>query len=121
MKILVFGDIHGLSDWEKILSRETFDTVVFLGDYVDSHENLNSTVFKTTLHKLIDLKQQLQDRCVLLYGNHDASYLNNEQSSQWNKKTNSFYTRRYYFLSRWSVENMAFRHCLSERCSRRYV
>ena len=88
MKILVFGDIHGLMDWEEILKKETFDMVVFLGDYVDSHENLSPDVFKTTLRKLIDVKQQLQDRCVLLYGNHDASYLNNEQSSQWNQKTN---------------------------------
>ena len=88
MKILVFGDIHGLMDWEGILKKETFDKVVFLGDYVDSHENLSPDVFKTTLRKLIDVKQQLQDRCVLLYGNHDASYLNNEQSSQWNQKTN---------------------------------
>lgn len=29
MKILVFGDIHGLMDWEEILRKETFDKVVF--------------------------------------------------------------------------------------------
>lgn len=87
MKTLVFGDLHGRMEWKTILQNETFDNVIFLGDYIDSHEGKHPMDFAKVLLELIKLKKELGDKCVLLYGNHDASYLNAEQCSCWSALT----------------------------------
>ncbi len=87
MRTIVFGDLHGRSEWRNILQKETFDKVVFLGDYVDSHEGKRPFDFTKTLLELTKLKKRLGDKCVLLYGNHDASYLNGECCSCWSSLT----------------------------------
>lgn len=74
MRIFVFGDLHGNSIWQNILSsNNTWDKVVFLGDYFDSfiitrEEQLEN--FKA----LIRLKQSFPDDVILLIGNHDYHY-----------------------------------------------
>ena len=41
MKIVVLGDIHGLTVWKDIIDEEQPDQVIFLGDYVSSHEGVS--------------------------------------------------------------------------------
>ena len=41
MKIVVLGDIHGLTVWKDIIDKEQPDQVIFLGDYVSSHEGIS--------------------------------------------------------------------------------
>lgn len=84
MKTLVLGDTHGHNSWRDVIMRESFDKVVFLGDYVDSF-SLNPSVIAENLKELIKLKEQLRDRLVLIYGNHDHSYLFGERCSGWNR------------------------------------
>ena len=38
MATLVFGDIHGRTIWKDIVKKEKYDKVIFLGDYVTTHE-----------------------------------------------------------------------------------
>ena len=38
MKIIAIGDIHGRSIWKNIVSANSYDKVVFLGDYFDSFD-----------------------------------------------------------------------------------
>ena len=33
MKLLALGDIHGRDIWQKIISIETYDKVIFIGHY----------------------------------------------------------------------------------------
>lgn len=90
MKTIVFGDLHGRQECYDILQKEEFDNVIFLGDYVDSHEGKRPRDFEKLLYRLINLKSQLGDKCILLYGNHDASYLNGECCSGWSALTEKF-------------------------------
>ena len=38
MRTLVLGDIHGKTIWKDIIKKENPDKVIFLGDYVTTHE-----------------------------------------------------------------------------------
>ena len=42
MKTVVIGDIHGRTDWKEIVGRYPIEGTmfVFLGDYLDSHEEI---------------------------------------------------------------------------------
>ena len=41
MKTLVLGDIHG-EHWYDIIEDEQPDKIIFLGDYVSTHENISA-------------------------------------------------------------------------------
>lgn len=73
MKILFVSDLHGRTVWREA-RFETVDRIVFLGDYTDSYDVDDGTIF-TNLNEIIRLKREEPDRFVLLIGNHDAQYL----------------------------------------------
>ena len=75
MKILVLGDIHGRKCWYDIISKEAPDKVIFLGDYVSTHENITSEEQIANLKDLIEYKQQHKDSVIMLRGNHDIQHL----------------------------------------------
>lgn len=75
MKILVLGDIHGRTIWKDIISKETPDKVIFLGDYVSSHDNINGDDQISNLKNIIEYKKNNYDKVVLLRGNHDIQHL----------------------------------------------
>ncbi len=83
MRILVIGDLHGHSSWKSIVENETFDKVIFLGDYLDSF-TLIPEVIEDNLKDLIEYKKSNMDKCILLYGNHDHSYYHGERCSGYN-------------------------------------
>lgn len=41
MKILILGDIHGRTIWKQIIENENPDKIIFLGDYVSTHEDID--------------------------------------------------------------------------------
>lgn len=53
--------------------------VIFLGDYLDPHESpINRESFKKcfeNLKEIVEFKQANEDTCILLFGNHELSYL----------------------------------------------
>lgn len=81
MRILVIGDIHGHKAWEKIVLKEDYDRVVFLGDYFDNYRNTPGKEQVTNFREILSMKGTHPDTVELLYGNHDHSYLNKEKCS----------------------------------------
>lgn len=76
MRILVFGDIHGRSIWKKILEVEKdIDRVVFLGDYVSSHDGISEEDQLKNLYEILEYKEENPDDVILLRGNHDTQHL----------------------------------------------
>lgn len=90
MKILSIGDLHGLDVWKRFGDipqliaapfEPDFDYYVFMGDYTDSWTETNVTILHN-LTEIIAFKDAYPDNVILLWGNHEMSYLKNmgEQS-----------------------------------------
>lgn len=88
MRIAVIGDIHGLETWRNVLDRcGDYDKVIFIGDYVDSYTMPNE-IQHFNLREIIDFKNTYPDKVVLLLGNHDMHYINDNlecSGFSWNK------------------------------------
>ena len=101
-KILTIGDIHGRDTWKFLTHGSSyefdtwqimvmngakgddpifnddypfmkFDKIIFIGDYVDSF-TVSNIVIKKNLEDIIFFKQNIQDKVILLWGNHDVQY-----------------------------------------------
>lgn len=92
MKQLVLGDMHGRFDCVRaIYEREQPDSVVMLGDYVDSHEPISDMDQYCAVFELLDLRDKHiesgRGEFTLLIGNHDFHYLYGdplrERYTQW--------------------------------------
>ena len=85
MKTLVFGDIHGRTCWEDIIEREKPDRVVFLGDYVSTHEDITAEQQIENMNAILRLKEQriegVDPEVILLRGNHDVQHLTHDTST----------------------------------------
>lgn len=76
MKKIVIGDIHGRELWRDIVAREEdADKIIFLGDYVDTHENITPIQQVENLRRICKFASSRKDQVVLLLGNHDYHYL----------------------------------------------
>jgi hypothetical protein len=89
-KLIAIGDIHGRQIWKQIVTNNQFDKVVFIGDYFDTHENINAAQQIDNFKDIIAFKEANMDKVVLLLGNHDYHYLSaaNETYSgfqEWHK------------------------------------
>ena len=80
MKTLVFGDIHGRDIWKEILDSAEYDNCIFLGDYVDTHDKITHKQQLSNFKKLMEYKEKLGDRMILLLGNHDYHYWTNNHN-----------------------------------------
>jgi len=89
MKLLALGDIHGRTIWQKIVANETYDKVIFIGDYFDSKEGISAKQQLANFKKIIHFKKSQPDKVVLLLGNHDFHYLN------FSSRINSGYQKDY--------------------------
>ena len=74
MKIVVLGDIHGRTVWKKIIAKEQPDQVIFLGDYVSSHEGVSESDQVSNLLEILRFKDH-HPETILLRGNHDMQHL----------------------------------------------
>lgn len=76
MKLVVIGDIHGRDCWKDIINKEVdFDKVIFLGDYVSTHDCITGQQQITNLEEILQLKEDNPDKVILLRGNHDTQHL----------------------------------------------
>ena len=71
-KIVVLGDIHGRTVWKEILAKESPDKVIFLGDYVGSHDDIDAQVQLDNLYAILNYRVYEK---ILLRGNHDMQHL----------------------------------------------
>ena len=63
-KILVLGDIHGRTCWADIIEKENPDKVIFLGDYVSTHENISSDQQCSNLEDILNYKEANPDKII---------------------------------------------------------
>lgn len=70
--ILTIGDLHGSSAWKRV-SPQKYDLVIFMGDYVDSEDKDDESVY-ANLKGVIKMKEALAGKVILLWGNHDLAY-----------------------------------------------
>ena len=75
MKIVCIGDIHGRDVWKKIIEKESYDVVIFLGDYVSTHEYITEEQQIKNLEDILSFKEANPDKVILLRGNHDLQHL----------------------------------------------
>ncbi len=75
MKIVALGDTHGRTNWKYIVAKESFDKLVFTGDYFDTHEGISPSQQKRNFEAIIQYKEANIHKVVLLMGNHDLHYL----------------------------------------------
>lgn len=74
-KILILGDIHGRTLWKKIIEKEAPDKVIFLGDYVSTHDGISAEQQLSNLEEILTFKEINPDKVILLRGNHDTQHL----------------------------------------------
>lgn len=75
MKTVILGDIHGRTVWRDILEKENPDRIIFLGDYVSTHEGIRPKQQITNLREIMERKEDESERFILLRGNHDMQHL----------------------------------------------
>ena len=73
-RIAVLGDIHGNTVWKDIIAKEQPDQVIFLGDYVSTHENVSDEEQVENLKEILRYKDEFPET-ILLRGNHDLQHL----------------------------------------------
>lgn len=93
MRILAIGDVHGRSHWKEIIANESFDKVIFVGDYFDSF-NIGGESQIENFKDIIALKTALHNDCILLIGNHDVHYMN-----FWQERYSGFQKGYQYTIS----------------------
>jgi len=74
MKTIVLGDTHHRNTWEQIVEKESFDKIIFIGDYFDSRENISFIEGITNFKHIVQFKKNNPEKVILLIGNHDYHY-----------------------------------------------
>jgi len=91
MRTLIISDIHHrIHKAQAILDKETFDKVVFLGDYFDFYKDPDAVGTNELCIWLKAKKSQLGDKAIWLIGNHDVPYFEEIQHScNWGRRSES--------------------------------
>ncbi len=71
---IAIGDVHGLDYWKVVVKEHPGKRIVFLGDYLDPYYYIPSSELIENLQHIIALKEERGDDVVLLLGNHDVHY-----------------------------------------------
>lgn len=74
-KVLVLGDTHGRPFWKEIIEKENPDKIIFLGDYVSTHEGISAKQQLSNLEEILTYKENNLNKVVLLRGNHKIQIL----------------------------------------------
>ena len=66
MRTLVFGDIHGRLIWEDIIKKEKdIDKIVFLGDYVTTHEPISDEQQLFNFENILTYKEDNPEKVII--------------------------------------------------------
>lgn len=74
VNIIALGDTHGRDLWQEIAKKEDYDKFIFIGDYLDSRENITTRFQIENFERILDFKRNDPERVVVLIGNHDYHY-----------------------------------------------
>ncbi len=75
MKTILLGDTHGRTLWKDIVTKESPDQVVFIGDYFDSLDISQENQLRNFID-ILEYKYRIPNT-ILLIGNHDFHYMFN--------------------------------------------
>ncbi len=75
MKTILLGDTHGRALWKDIVTKESPDQVVFIGDYFDSLDISQENQLRNFID-ILEYKYRVPNT-ILLIGNHDFHYMFN--------------------------------------------
>lgn len=106
MKIIIIGDIHGRTFWKEAVKDITEnDKVIFLGDYLDPYprEGILRKDAIENFKEILAFKREYPDNVILLWGNHDHGYLNEEyyasrtDNKNWDEINNLYHENFHLF------------------------
>lgn len=107
-KILVLGDTHGRPFWKEIIEKENPDKIIFLGDYVSTHEGISAEQQFSNLEEILTYKENNPDKVILLRGNHDTQHLgyywaecSGWDGQVWGAMSQSEFKERFLKLTQW--------------------
>lgn len=107
-KILVLGDTHGRPFWKEIIEKENPDKIIFLGDYVSTHEGISAEQQLSNLEEILTYKENNPDKVILLRGNHDTQHLgyywaecSGWDGQVWGAMSQSEFKERFLKLTQW--------------------
>lgn len=107
-RVLVLGDIHGRTIWKDIIEDENPDKIIFLGDYVSTHEDISSKQQIDNLENILAYKENNLDNVILLRGNHCVQHLgyywaecSNLDYEVFNYMSNEDFKKRFLNLTQW--------------------
>ena len=107
-KILVLGDTHGRPFWKEIIEKENPDKIIFLGDYVLTHEGISAEQQLSNLEEILTYKENNPDKVILLRGNHDTQHLgyywaecSGWDGQVWGVMSQSEFKERFLKLTQW--------------------
>lgn len=107
-KILVLGDTHGRPFWKEIIEKENPDKIIFLGDYVSTHEGISAGQQLSNLEEILTYKGNNPDKVILLRGNHDTQHLgyywvecSGWDGQVWGVMSQSEFKERFLKLTQW--------------------
>lgn len=69
-KTLILGDIHGRTCWKDIIDLEQPNHIIFLGDYVTTHEYISPEQQVQNFLDIIEYRKE-HPEIIMLQGNHD--------------------------------------------------
>lgn len=75
MKTILLGDTHGRTIWKDIVAKESFNKIVFIGDYFDTHEGINAEQQCNNFLDIIAYSKANPGKVIMLIGNHDFHYM----------------------------------------------
>jgi Icc-related predicted phosphoesterase len=122
MKVIAIGDIHGRQVWKDIVTNNSYDKVIFLGDYHDIYDEFDTEYLTAkqnsieNLKNIINFKKENPDKVILLIGNHDIHYLHDIAGCSrfdWDnakKVIDIFEENSNLFQCAYKIENYLFTH-----------
>lgn len=78
LSINIIGDIHGRSNWRKVVRDDCFN--IFVGDYFDPYGEITFEQAKNEFLAIIDYIKTHSG--TMLYGNHDLHYFHLDDTSR---------------------------------------
>jgi predicted phosphodiesterase len=112
MKIIALGDTHGRSTWKSIVAENTFDKIIFIGDYFDNHDGISADEQISNFGEILTYKLQHPNQVILLIGNHDFHYLkhSNETYKGYQKEHHVEIEEMLDFALQNNLLQMCFKH-----------
>jgi hypothetical protein len=116
-KTLIFPKTHGRSDWKNV-SKEGIETIIFTGNYFDSSRMLNENLIDNFL-EIVKFARE-NDNVILLLGDHDLQYLENQPKTLGYREDGALLFRNAIientdlFLTEWTKDGVTYKQQSAE-------